>query len=98
VRLVVPWWCGRAAAAWLHGDPEIQHQLAAELIAFEAEDDLTTIDHRHRAGASAPSRWPSPFRITSGNPLMPIADCRPPSTMTLAINQPALIAIIRPAR
>jgi len=38
VRLVVPWWCGRDAAAWLRGDPEIQHQLAAELVAFEASD------------------------------------------------------------
>lgn len=38
VRLVVPWWCGRDAGAWLRGDPEIQHQLAAELVAFEASD------------------------------------------------------------
>lgn len=39
VRLVVPWWCGRDAAAWFRGDPEIQHQLAAELVAFEVVDD-----------------------------------------------------------
>jgi hypothetical protein len=38
-RLVVPWWCGRDAAAWFRGDPEIQHQLAAELVAFEVIDD-----------------------------------------------------------
>jgi hypothetical protein len=37
VRLFVPWWCGRDAERWLAGDPEIQHQLAAELIAFEAD-------------------------------------------------------------
>jgi hypothetical protein len=36
VRLVVPWWCGRDAERWLDGDAEIQHELAAELIAFEA--------------------------------------------------------------
>jgi hypothetical protein len=35
-RLVVPWWCGRDAAAWLRGDPEIQRELASELVAFEA--------------------------------------------------------------
>lgn len=46
VRLVVPWWCGRDAAAWLRGDPEIQHQLAAELVAFEASDAA------HRAGSA----------------------------------------------
>jgi hypothetical protein len=38
VRLVVPWWCGRDAEAWLAGDADVQHQLAAELIAFEARD------------------------------------------------------------
>jgi hypothetical protein len=37
-RLVVPWWCGRDAGAWFDGDPEVQHQLAAELVAFEASD------------------------------------------------------------
>jgi hypothetical protein len=37
VRLVVPWWCGRDARRWLDGDPELQHQLAAELVAFETE-------------------------------------------------------------
>src|SRR4051812_45422038 len=39
VRLFVPWWCGRDAGAWVRGDPEIQHQLAAELVAFETSDD-----------------------------------------------------------
>lgn len=39
VRLFVPWWCGRDAGAWFRGDPEIQHQLAAELVAFEASDE-----------------------------------------------------------
>jgi hypothetical protein len=39
VRLFVPWWCGREAGAWFRGDPEIQHQLAAELVAFEASED-----------------------------------------------------------
>jgi hypothetical protein len=38
VRLFVPWWCGRDAGAWFRGDPEFQHQLAAELVAFEASD------------------------------------------------------------
>lgn len=38
VRLVVPWWCGRDADAWFDGDPAIQHELAAELVAFEARD------------------------------------------------------------
>jgi hypothetical protein len=38
VRLVVPWWCGRDAERWLEGDAEIQHELAAELIAFEAKE------------------------------------------------------------
>jgi hypothetical protein len=38
-RLFVPWWCGRDAGAWFHGDPEIQHQLATELVAFERSDE-----------------------------------------------------------
>jgi hypothetical protein len=48
VRLVVPWWCGRDAAAWLRGDPEIQHQLAAELVAFEASDAAHRASHADR--------------------------------------------------
>jgi hypothetical protein len=39
VRIGVPWWCGRDADAWYRGDPEIQRDLAAELVAFEASDD-----------------------------------------------------------
>jgi len=39
VRLFLPWWCGHDAGAWFRGDPEIQHQLAAELVAFEASDE-----------------------------------------------------------
>lgn len=38
VRLAVPWWCGRDAGRWFDGDAEIQHQLAAELVAFEAKE------------------------------------------------------------
>lgn len=39
VRLGVPWWCGRDAAAWYRGDAELQDALANELVAFEAADD-----------------------------------------------------------
>jgi hypothetical protein len=39
VRLAVPWWCGRDADGWYRGDPELQRQLADELVAFEARDD-----------------------------------------------------------
>jgi len=39
VRMCVPWWCGREAGAWFRGEPDIQLELAEELIAFEAADD-----------------------------------------------------------
>jgi hypothetical protein len=39
VRLAVPWWFGRDAEGWYRGDPELQRQLADELVAFEARDD-----------------------------------------------------------
>src|ERR1041385_1906185 len=38
VRLVVPWWCGRDGGRWFGWDAEIQHELAAEVIAFEASE------------------------------------------------------------
>jgi hypothetical protein len=38
VRLGVPWWCGRDADRWFRGDANLQHELARELVAFEAED------------------------------------------------------------
>jgi hypothetical protein len=39
VRVAVPWWCGRDAEAWRTGDPEVQRELAEQLVAFEASDD-----------------------------------------------------------
>lgn len=39
LRVFPAWWCGRAADGWFRGDPEVQRQLAEELIAFEARDD-----------------------------------------------------------
>ena len=44
-----PWWCARDADAWFRGDVEQQSKLAADLIAFEAEDDLarTEADSTH---------------------------------------------------
>jgi hypothetical protein len=52
VRLWVPWWCGRDGDRWYEGDPELQHQLAEELVAFEAADDRarTTTGHERFAG------------------------------------------------
>jgi hypothetical protein len=41
VRIVTPWWCGRAAGAWRDGDASTSGPLAEELIAFEARDDAT---------------------------------------------------------
>jgi len=52
-RLFVPWWCGRDAAAWLRGDPDLQHQLAAELVAFETVDDV----HAAKAGDRFAGEW-----------------------------------------
>jgi hypothetical protein len=52
-RLFVPWWCGHDAAAWLRGDPELQHQLAAELVAFETVDDV----HAAKAGDRFAGEW-----------------------------------------
>ena len=51
-RLVVPWWCGRDAGAWFRGDPEVSHQLAAELVAFEAADA-----HPANAGDRFAGEW-----------------------------------------
>ena len=39
MRLAVPWWCGRDAGAWYHGEPAMQRGLAEELVAFERSDD-----------------------------------------------------------
>ena len=43
VRLAMPWWCGRDADAWYRGDPDVQHELAAELVAFEHNDNATPV-------------------------------------------------------
>jgi hypothetical protein len=42
VRVATPAWCGRDAKAWREGDPAVTLPLAAELIAFEARDDLAS--------------------------------------------------------
>jgi hypothetical protein len=39
-RLFTPWWCGRDAARWYDGDEALELQLADEVIAFEATDDV----------------------------------------------------------
>jgi hypothetical protein len=39
VRLFAPWWCGRDAGSWLRRDSALADRLAAELCAFEADDD-----------------------------------------------------------
>jgi hypothetical protein len=41
VRVVTPAWCGRDAAAWRRGEPELQQALAEELVRFEARDDAS---------------------------------------------------------
>jgi hypothetical protein len=38
-RLFAPWWCGREAGSWFRGEERLTDRLAAELIAFEADDD-----------------------------------------------------------
>ncbi|WP_394843388.1 hypothetical protein LZC95_40870 [Pendulispora brunnea] len=38
-RSFATWWCGRGAEAWFRGDAEPQTQLAADVAAFEQEDD-----------------------------------------------------------
>lgn len=48
MRVLTPAWCGRDAAAWRRGDPELQHALAEELVRFEARDDASR-------GAAVPS-------------------------------------------
>ncbi|RMI34836.1 hypothetical protein EBN03_00140 [Nocardia stercoris] len=44
VALLPAWWCGRDASAWYTGDPARVHGLAAELVAFEADDDRQRAD------------------------------------------------------
>jgi hypothetical protein len=38
VRIAVPWWCGRDAAAWLADDRDVEDALAEQVIAFETDD------------------------------------------------------------
>jgi hypothetical protein len=40
-RLLTPWWCGRDAQRWLDGDRGLTDALAAEVVAFEHDDERT---------------------------------------------------------
>jgi len=53
IRIVPAWWCGRDAAGWFRGDPQLQRGLADELVAFEAQDDAS----RRAGGAHATGQW-----------------------------------------
>jgi hypothetical protein len=59
-RLFVPWWCGRDAAAWLRGDPDIQRELASELVAFEA-----AFDAAGKAAAPSPDRFTGEWALVT---------------------------------
>lgn len=59
-RLFVPWWCGRDAAAWLRGDPDIQRELASELVAFEAAVGAAGV-----AGAPGPDRFTGEWALVT---------------------------------
>lgn len=41
-------WCGRDADAWYDGSPALEHALALELVAFEAEDTEARAAHSNR--------------------------------------------------
>jgi hypothetical protein len=58
-RLFAPWWCGREAAAWYRGDEGLARALAAEVMAFEADDD------RQRRTAPASDRFAGEWALVT---------------------------------
>ena len=58
-RLFAPWLCGRDADAWFRGEAQIQDQLGAELVAFEATDD------QQRTPASAGDRFSGEWALVT---------------------------------
>jgi hypothetical protein len=58
-RFFAPWVCGRDARGWYDGDPDLQKELAEDLITFEERDD------RHRVEASPQDRFAGEWALVT---------------------------------